>query len=122
MDDHEEVRKITQDLLSQIGYEVEISSEGSKAIDKYVKSVQTNNKFDIVILDLIIPDGLGGIDTLKKLLNIDSSVIALAMTGYSTDEIKSKYKEYGFKGFIAKPYDIRKFSELISNLISSTNK
>jgi len=122
MDDQQEVRKITQDLLSQIGYEVEISSEGSQAIDKYVKSVQNNNKFDIVILDLIIPDGLGGIDTLKKLLKIDPSVIALAMTGYSTDEIKSKYKEYGFKGFIAKPYDIRKFSELISNLIKVGDK
>ena len=122
MDDQEEVRKITQDLLSQIGYEVEICSEVSQAIDKYVKAVQNNIKFDIVILDLIIPDGLGGIDTLNKLLKIDPSVVALAMTGYSTDEIKSKYKEYGFKGFIAKPYDIRKFSELISNLIKVGEK
>ena len=122
MDDQEEVRKITQDLLSQIGYEVEISSEGRQTIDEYVKAVQTNNKFDIVILDLIIPEGLGGIDTLKELLKINPSVIALAMTGYSTDEIKSKYKEYGFKGFIAKPYDIRKFSELISNLIKAGDK
>ena len=122
MDDQEEVRKITQDLLSQIGYEVEICSEGSQAIDKYVKAVQNNIKFDIVILDLIIPDGLGGIDTLNKLLKIDPSVVALAMTGYSTDEIKSKYKEYGFKGFIAKPYDIRKFSEFISNLIKVGDK
>jgi len=122
MDDQEEVRKITQDLLSQIGYEVEISSEGRQTIDEYVKAVQTNNKFDIVILDLIIPEGLGGIDTLKELLKINPNVIALAMTGYSTDEIESNYMEYGFKGFIAKPYDIRKFSELISNLIKVGDK
>jgi DNA-binding NarL/FixJ family response regulator len=67
----------------------------------------------VVILDLTIPGGLGGKETIKKLLEIDPQVRAIVSSGYSNDPIMAQFSEYGFKGVAAKPYTIKILSQAV---------
>ena len=70
-------------------------------------------RFDVVILDLTIPGGMGGGETIQELREIDPFVKAIVSSGYSTDPIMADYAEYGFSDVIANPYRMRDLSETL---------
>jgi signal transduction histidine kinase/CheY-like chemotaxis protein len=113
MDDEEVIRHVAGEMLKYIGYEVELAKDGSEALDIYTKALLAANPFDAVIMDLTIPGGMGGKETIKKLLEIDPNVRAIVSSGYSNDPVLSNFKDYGFVGVIKKPY---RFDELIEQL------
>lgn len=117
MDDEEMIRGIEQELLEELGYMVESAENGSEAVELYLKRKEQGQPFDAVILDLIIPGGDGGLETLKKLLEIDPNVKAIVCSGYSNDPIIANYREYGFKGALCKPFQLEEFSNAIHELI-----
>ncbi len=96
MDDEEIIRESVGELLSMKGYEVEYAKDGEEAIELYEKSMETSKQFDVVILDLTIRGGMGGKETIKKLLEINSDVKAIVSSGYSNNPVMANYKEYGF--------------------------
>ncbi|MBI2881182.1 MAG: response regulator [Candidatus Tectomicrobia bacterium] len=104
MDDEEMIRRFLQDLLGRIGYEPHVAGDGREAIALYQEARKTGRPFDCVIMDLTVPGGLGGKETIKRLLEIDPRVKAIVSSGYSNDPILSSYKKYGFKGIVVKPY------------------
>jgi len=73
------------------------------------------------ILDLTIPGGMGGIETIKRLLLIDPDAKVVVSSGYSSDEVMSDYKKYGFKEAIMKPYRIDDVSRIIGKVIMSSD-
>jgi two-component system cell cycle sensor histidine kinase/response regulator CckA len=99
-----------------LGYAVESASDGSEAIDIYRKALESGDGFDIVILDLTIPGGMGGKEAMAALLKINPAVRVIVSSGYSTDPVMSEYKKYGFKAFIEKPYTMAKLSEVVNNV------
>jgi PAS domain S-box-containing protein len=117
MDDEKIVRKALKKILEKLGYMVEPVTEGKEALIKYEEHLKTEQPFDAVILDLTVPGGMGGKETIKKLLEIDPNVKALVSSGYSNDPVMAKYKDYGFKGIIIKPYDADALSEAIIKLL-----
>ena len=61
--------------------------------------------FDIVILDLTVRGGMGGAETIKKLLELDPNVKAVMSSGYSSDDAATAdYRKQGFTAFLKKPY------------------
>jgi two-component system, cell cycle sensor histidine kinase and response regulator CckA len=74
--------------------------------------------FDLFISDLTIPGGMGGQETIKRLLEIDPDIRAIVSSGYANDPVTSRFEEYGFSGMIAKPYEIdalgRKVAEILA--------
>ena len=66
----------------------------------------SNNPYDVVILDLTIPGGIGGVETAKGILAIDPHAKIIVSSGYSTDPIMANYGEHGFKGRLAKPFQL----------------
>ncbi|MGA1868415.1 MAG: response regulator [bacterium] len=87
-------------------------------MELYKKAQCEKNPFDVVVLDLTIPGGRGGKETMRKLHKIDPDVKAIISSGYPNDPAIFNYKNYGFKGAITKPYEINKFSMLLRELIS----
>ncbi|MGA1824277.1 MAG: ATP-binding protein [bacterium] len=118
MDDDEALRDTMGDILLYLGYQIEFAKEGNEAIDLYKKAWREKNPFDLVVLDLTIPGGRGGKETMKKLCEIDPDVKAIISSGYPNDPAIFNYKKYGFKGAIIKPYEINKFSMLVKELIT----
>ena len=85
-----------------------------KAVARYKKAQEFQRSFDIVILDLIVPGGIGGEEVLEKLREISPGVKAIVASGYSNNPIFSGFKQYGFKGVLAKPFDLEGLSESVS--------
>jgi PAS domain S-box-containing protein len=117
MDDEDVIREIAGEILNVLGYDVEFSKDGNEAFEKYKKARDMKTPFDIVILDLTIPGGLGGKDTIMRLKEFDPDVKAIVSSGYSNDPIMSNYRDYGFCGVIVKPYDINEVSKALHDVI-----
>ena len=83
MDDEETIRKFAREILSAFGYEVECVKDGHSAIASYRAAMERGQPFDGVILDLTIPGGLGGKETVQQLLALDPKVKAIVSSGYS---------------------------------------
>jgi PAS domain S-box-containing protein len=113
MDDEEMVRTIGSEMLSELGYTVETVSDGKEAIDAYTKSKEAGKTFDAVVLDLTIPGGIGGKETIKILREIDPSVMAIVSSGYSNDPVMANFLEYGFNAVVSKPYRITELSRAL---------
>ncbi|KWT81207.1 multi-sensor hybrid histidine kinase [Candidatus Magnetominusculus xianensis] len=118
MDDDGDIRDATCELLQHFGFSVALAEDGSQAISIYEKAIANNAVFDVVILDLVVPRGLGAKDTIARLKTLDPSVKALVASGYSNDYILDNYKEFGFSGTLAKPYNFEELLGAISALLS----
>ncbi|MGR3220117.1 MAG: response regulator [Candidatus Anammoxibacter sp.] len=117
MDDSEEVRDMTEMALGLIGYEVTCVKDGDEALKLYSNTRDNGKTYDVTIMDLTVPGGMGGKDTIAKLLEIHPEANAIVFSGYSGDPIMSNYKDYGFKGVISKPFQIQEMNELLQKVI-----
>lgn len=117
MDDEEVVREVAGLMLRTIGYEVEFASDGVEAIELYKRAMESGEPFEAAIMDLTVPGGMGGKEAIKNLLELDPNVKAIVSSGYSTDPIMSEFEQYGFKGIMAKPYQIEELSRMVSEII-----
>jgi CheY-like chemotaxis protein len=118
MDDQETLRKLLSLMLPQLGYEAVLTKDGDDAIRQYRKAKDSGTPFDAVILDLTVPGGSGGKETLKQLFEVDPEVKAIVSSGYSSDPIMSNFREFGFRGVVAKPYDIKELGEVLHKVIT----
>lgn len=121
MDDEELVREVTAQTLTLMGYDYELSRHGHEAIDLYKKAKESGKPFDLVILDLTVKGGMGGMGAIKRLIEIDRDVRAIVSSGYSNDPVLASYQEYGFCGAIAKPYEIDELRRTLSQAIGREN-
>jgi PAS domain S-box-containing protein len=118
MDDEEMVREVLGGMLSRLGYEADFASDGSQAIEKFVKAQESGQAFAAVILDLTVPGGMGGKEGLAKLLEIDPQVKAIVSSGYSDDPVMADCQKYGFSGIIAKPYKISELDKVLNKALT----
>jgi len=117
VDDEEIVRKLLKDMLNISGYSVETADDGGMGRDKYLAAKDSKKPYDLVIMDLTIPGGMGGKEAVEEILNIDPAAKVIASSGYSTDPIMAKYQEYGFKGRISKPFRLADLQDEISRVL-----
>jgi len=71
----------------------------------------------LVILDLTIRGGMGGVETIKALREIDPSVLAVVSSGYADSSVLSEYKALGFRASLSKPYTFRGLNDLVNSLL-----
>ena len=116
MDDDEIIQDVLSGMLDFIGYEVLIAGDGIEAIEKYKQAVQEDRSFDVVIMDLTIPGGVGGKEAIVDLLKIDPHAKAIVSSGYSNDPVVLNYQEYGFKGVVNKPFKIEELTRILEEI------
>ena len=119
MDDEEIIRSVAGDILKGLGYEVAVARDGAEAIALVEKAKESMTPYDAVILDLTIPAGMGGKETMKILLQKDPQVKAIVSSGYSNDPVMAAYRDYGFKGVVKKPYRVRDLGNVLRDLLAS---
>ncbi len=102
MDDEDVIRSILSVMLLAFGYEAHLTADGREAIDSYVKAAEAGDPFDAVIIDLNIPGGMGGSETIRRLREADPNVKAIVSSGYKLED----YKAHGFRAVLHKPYTI----------------
>ncbi len=104
MDDDDAVRSITVKMLGMLGHSTGAARNGHEALDLYRQGMQDGKPWDIVIMDLTIPGGMGGKETIAPLLRMDPGARAIVLSGYSSDDVLANFGEYGFRARLAKPF------------------
>jgi CheY-like chemotaxis protein len=115
MDDEQMIRDVAGMMLEKLGYEVEYSVDGAHALETYRTST---TPFDAVILDLTVPGGKGGRETISELLSLDPSARVIVSSGYSNDPTLADYEQLGFAGVIVKPYDIEELGKILQIVLA----
>jgi two-component system, cell cycle sensor histidine kinase and response regulator CckA len=121
MDDDELIRKLVPRMLNINGYEVDVVSDGKSAVSKYRKEYRAGKKFDVVIMDLTIPGGMGGKDAALKIKEIDPGAKVVASSGYSCDPVMADFGKFGFCAKIIKPYTHDEMQVVLRNLLEGEN-
>jgi two-component system, cell cycle sensor histidine kinase and response regulator CckA len=117
MDDEEIIRELSGQILKILGYEVTFATTGQEAIQLCRDEADRGQYFDAAILDLTVRGGMGGQETLQKLLEIDPGLKAIASSGYANSLVMSDHAQYGFKAVLKKPYDAIKMGEVLDRVI-----
>ncbi len=118
MDDEEPLLEVINEMLSFIGYEVKTVQNGEDAIKEYFKAKENGTPFDVLIMDLTVPGGMGGKETLEKIMEKDPDVSAIVSSGYSNDPVMANFKKYGFKGVVAKPYRVEELNKTLQQIMN----
>jgi len=117
MDDEQDIVSLLKMMLTEMGHRVVSTQDGKEAARQYQQSLHDQDSFDLVILDLTVPGAMGGKGAAREILEMDEDALLVVSSGYATDDIMSRYREYGFKAQIAKPYSFIELKNTITRLL-----
>jgi CheY-like chemotaxis protein len=103
VDDIAELRDVAAELLTRLGYKVHVVPCGEEAVE-YLKE----NKADILVLDMIMAPGIDGLETYRRVLEINPRQKAILVSGFSETERVKKAQNLGAGDFVKKPYVMEK--------------
>jgi PAS domain S-box-containing protein len=106
MDDEATCRSLTVKMLRLLGHSVEAVHDGNAAVERYTHALNTDHPFDAILLDLIVPSGLGGREALELISEVDPSVKAIMVSGRARNSMPADSEDLGFKAVIAKPFTL----------------
>ena len=97
-----------------------IASHDKKRHDEEMKKcLEKGSCAIVVILDLTFRGGMGGEETIKRLLAIDPGIKAIVSSGYSDNNVVAEYEKYGFKARLTKPYKLEDLRDTLNKLLSA---
>jgi PAS domain S-box-containing protein len=115
LDDERTIARVLSSMLGKLGYRTDWVSDGRQAIEEYLAARDSGEPFDLLIMDMTIPGGMGGKEAMEKLRQIDPAVRAVMSSGYSN---LTDYSSYGFCGILAKPYTLADLSSVIDKAMT----
>ena len=104
MDDEEAIRMLIEAVLGMAGHEVVSTVDGDAFLAAHAAALAVGKPFDLAIMDLTIPGGMGGKEAIRRLRERDTTIRAIVSSGYSNDPIMSRCAAYGFDAVLPKPY------------------
>ena len=113
MDGDATIRALAVSMLEFLGYTPEVVSSGSAAVERYKRALAKGRPFDAVILDLVVPEGMGGKEAMAQLGVIDRNVTAILSSGYVEDSMIQDFHKLGFKAIIPKPFTLGELSKTL---------
>jgi PAS domain S-box-containing protein len=114
MDDEAQVREVVHQMLEHLGWQVECAADGREAVERYHRALAAGRRFDVVVLDLTVPGGMGGREAVRQLRELDPELRAIVSSGYSNDTVLADYRSHGFFGMVAKPYRLDDLERVLS--------
>ena len=99
IDDEPGIRLGCQRALRSEGYRVDTAADGEEGLQALASS-----EYDLVLLDMMMP-GIGGLEMLERIRELDPNLVCVVITGYATVELAVEAIKRGAYDFIAKPFD-----------------
>jgi signal transduction histidine kinase/ActR/RegA family two-component response regulator len=119
MDDDETLLILFKAVLTQLGYQVQTACDGTEAIALYEASKAAGLAFDVVLLDLTVTGGVGGVEAAARLKQLDPSSKLIVSSGYSEAPVMSDFREYGFDAVLPKPWTVPEISEVLRRVLAT---
>jgi len=119
MDDEETIRQIAQKMLRRMGHEVDTVEGGRQAIKDYQQAMTTGRRYDLVIMDLTIPGGMGGQEAIAKLHERYPTAKAIVASGYANDPVMAACQDYGFLAVIIKPFQLTDLRDMVAKILET---
>ena len=119
MDDEQMILDIVSRMLGHLGYEVTTCTDGSQAIAAFTKAKSHAEPFDVVMMDLVIPNGVGGQDAVHTIKKIDPNAKVIASSGHLEHPVMRDHMSFGFNAVLEKPYKLEKLQQVIEAAISA---
>jgi PAS domain S-box-containing protein len=121
MDDEEMVRSMVGSILKRLGYEVEMVENGERVIEAYQTAQTLARPFDAFLLDLTVRGGMGGKETIRRLLKLDPEVKAIVLSGYDQSKVIQEYEVYGFKAALTKPFLVDDLKTILIKILEKNS-
>ncbi len=116
MDDDESIRVVVQEMLRQLGYESDVAGDGYEACRMADSAAASGAPYRAAILDLTVPNGLGGKDANRLLKAKLADLHTIVASGYSNDPVLAHYRAHGFDARISKPFQIEDLADILDSL------
>jgi PAS domain S-box-containing protein len=113
VDDEKVILEVGQDLLEAMGYRILVARDGKEGVRVYKKNW---NEIDIVVMDMVMPN-MGGGEAYDRIREINPNVKVLLSSGFSIDGEASEILDRGCDGFIQKPFNMKKLSGKIMEIL-----
>lgn len=113
VDDEEDIRNLTKEILEHYGYQVLLAKDGKEAVESYKEK---SEEIDLVVLDLTLPC-MKGEDVMKKIIEMEPNARVIVSSGSPDEERKKILLKLGAKAFIRKPYPFEKLLRLIREIL-----
>ena len=120
MDDEVAVRTLAANMLDFLGYRPEVVESGRVAIERFKRALETDRPFDVVMLDLTVPGGMGARETIDQLARIDPTVKAVLVSGHAQHALTTEYQDHGFGAVIAKPFTLQELNTTLRSVLGSS--
>ena len=118
MDDEEPIRAMTRSLLERLGLEVTVTANGQEAVQNFAHARASGQPFDVVIMDLTVPGGMGGAMAMAEILKLDPDARGIVSSGYSSDPVLANHRAHGFRGSVPKPYRVTDFARTLREVLA----
>ncbi len=117
MDDQVGVRRVGEEMLRRLGYDVVTCADGESALLEHQKALTEGCPFDVAILDLTVPGGLGGAEVVGELRARQPGLKTIVSSGYAPDAEMADFRRRGFDGLLPKPYSMERLQGAMSRVL-----
>lgn len=108
VDDNEDMLEVTSTMLTTCGYQVFAARSGAEAL----RVIESGQEFEILFSDIVMPDGMSGVDLAREAKRLNESIKVLLTSGYAS-EVLERRKAVDEFPIIEKPF---RFSDLARRL------
>ncbi|TDU73223.1 response regulator receiver domain-containing protein [Prosthecobacter fusiformis] len=106
VDDEHQMLAVTKAILNAHGMEVVATDCGAQALQLFQESLQTPDRFSVVVLDLTMPGGLSGFEVMEQLHKVDPDLCVIACSGFFQEDARDLCQAIGFTDVLQKPYTL----------------
>lgn len=108
---------IAGNMLRFLGHDVDLVHDARTAVAHYKEALASGRPFDVVMLDLLVPAGMGGREALTLLSEVDPAVKAIVVSGYTREAALAGADDKAVRAFIAKPYTLEELDVTLNSVI-----
>lgn len=113
VEDDDNVRSVAAHMLVDAGYEVVTACNGKTGLEQFLK----HPEIDLVFSDIVMPDGMNGIEMAKRILKKNPKTPILLTTGYTEKALKDSIPKLKNIICVSKPYDTNELPKVVNSLI-----
>ena len=122
MDDDPYLRPMLKKMIEHIGLSAFCVPDGDTAIKEFINAGNAGDPYNAVIMDLTISGGMGGVETSRKIREIDKSIPLIVASGYCDDPVMAEYEYFGFRERLLKPFTLDDIRKALTSVLNSDKK